>query len=198
MSRRLTEEDRELWDRVRRSAVPLRPAQAIPTLAPKPTPETKAEDRPARNVLADPIPGFRVGQAADHRRSDDLLPGLAESLGRMPLRMDAGAFGKLKRGKLRPEARIDLHGMTLAQAHPVLIAFLMDARARGKRLVLVITGKGRIDDREAPMPARAGRLRHDVPRWLSLPPLSSAVLQAAPAHRRHGGEGALYVYLRAP
>ncbi len=92
-----------------------------------------------------------------------------------------------------------LVGMTLAQAHPALVSFLLDARARGKRLVLVITGKGRAgEDWEAPMPARAGRLRHDVPRWLSLPPLSSAVLQVAPAHRRHGGEGALYVYLRAP
>ncbi len=46
--------------------------------------------------------------------------------------------------------------------------------------------------------ARAGRLRHDVPRWLALPPLSAHVLQVAAAHRRHGGEGALYVYLRAP
>ena len=196
MSRRLSEEDRELWDRVRRSAVPLKPVQAIPSPAPRP--EVRTENSSAKNFLADPIPSFRLGQAADHRRSDDLLPGLAESLGRMPLRMDAGAFGKLKRGKLKPEARIDLHGMTLAQAHPALIAFLMDARARGKRLVLVITGKGRVNDWEAPMPARAGRLRHDVPRWLSLPPLGSVVLQVAPAHRRHGGEGALYVYLRAP
>jgi DNA-nicking Smr family endonuclease len=144
------------------------------------------------------LPSFRIGQAADHRRSDDLLPGLAESLGRAPLRMDAGTFAKLKRGKLRPEARIDLHGMTLAEAHPALIGFVLNARAAGKRLVLVITGKGRANDWEAPIPARAGRLRHDVPRWLSLPPLASAVLQVAPAHRRHGGEGALYVYLRAP
>ena len=145
-----------------------------------------------------PLAPFRVGQAADHRRSDDLLPGLAESLARLPLRMDAGTFGKLKKGKLRPDARIDLHGMTLAEAHPALTSFALNARAAGKRLVLVITGKGRPNDHDAPMPVRAGRLRHDVPRWLSLPPLSAAVLQVAPAHRRHGGEGALYVYLRAP
>jgi DNA-nicking Smr family endonuclease len=111
--------------------------------------------------------------------------------------MDAGAFGRMSKGKLRPEARIDLHGMTLAEAYPALASFLLDARARGRRLVLVITGKGRARDDLAPMPARAGRLRHDVPRWLALPPLAEHVLQVAPAHRRHGGEGALYVYLRA-
>ncbi|WP_368373065.1 Smr/MutS family protein [Rubellimicrobium arenae] len=133
----------------------------------------------------------------DHRRSDDLLPGLVESFARMPLRMDAGQFGRMKRGKLRPEARIDLHGMTLAEAHPALTSFILGSRAAGRRFVLVITGKGRVSDDLAPMPARAGRLRHDVPRWLMLPPLAGAVLQVAPAHQRHGGEGALYVYLRA-
>ncbi len=196
MSWRLSEEDRELWERVKGSAVPLRRAQPIPRRPPNvPAPTTSPMPAPA---APSPLAPFRVGQAADHRRSDDLLPGLAESLARLPLRMDAGTFGKLKKGKLRPEGRIDLHGMTLAQAHPALTGFILDARARGKRLVLVITGKGRPNDIDAPMPARAGRLRHDVPRWLSLPPLSSAVLQVAPAHRRHGGEGALYVYLRAP
>lgn len=116
---------------------------------------------------------------------------------RLPLRMDAAAFGRMSRGKLRPEARLDLHGLTLTQAHPALVGWILEQRARGRRLVLVITGKGRAsDDHFAPMPVRIGRLRHDVPRWLTLPPLAGAVLQVAPAHRRHGGEGALYVYLR--
>jgi len=33
-------------------------------------------------------------------------------------------------------------------------------------------------------------------KWLSSPPLAQAVLQVAPAHVSHGGEGAYYVYLR--
>ncbi len=202
MSRRLSDEDRELWERVKGSAVPLHARQAIPAPRPakaaaKPVPDAPPTFHPSAPAAPKPLAPFRVGQAADHRRGDDLLPGLAESLANLPLRMDAGRFGQLKKGKLRPEARIDLHGMTLAQAHPELIAFILDARGRGRRLVLVITGKGRPNDIDAPMPARAGRLRHDVPRWLSLPPLASHVLQVAPAHRRHGGEGALYVYLRA-
>ena len=194
MSRRLSSEDRELWERVKGSVVPMHRAQPIPAPAPKLPPPAGPKPAPA---AASPLPAFQVGQAVDHRRSNDLLPGLAESLGQGPLRMDAGTFGKMKRGRLKPEARIDLHGMTLAEAHPALISFVLGSRAKGRRFVLVITGKGRVNDDFAPMPARAGRLRHDVPRWLGLPPLAGAVLQVAPAHPRHGGEGALYVYLRA-
>ncbi len=197
MSRRLNPEDRELWERVKASARPLRPEPLLPRPAPRAGAEPPASPAP-RLVAPAFLAPFRVGQASDPRRANDVLPGLAESLGNLPLRMDAGAFGKMKRGKLRPEARIDLHGMTLAEAHPALVAFILASRAMGRRLVLVITGKGRLSDDLAPMPARAGRLRHDVPRWLMLPPLAGAVLQIAPAHRRHGGEGALYVYLRAP
>lgn len=192
MTRRLSPEDRELWERVKGSVVPLHPSQPIPAPAPKPAAVPLSGGAPVATISP-----FRVGQAVDHRRSDDLLPALAENLARMPLRMDAGTFGRMKRGKLKPEARIDLHGMTLAEAHPALVSFILGSRAKGRRFVLVITGKGRVADDLAPMPARAGRLRHDVPRWLALPPLAGAVLQVAPAHQRHGGEGALYVYLRA-
>ncbi|HRO15757.1 MAG TPA: Smr/MutS family protein, partial [Paracoccus sp. (in: a-proteobacteria)] len=96
--------------------------------------------------------------------------------------------------KLRPEARIDLHGMTLAVAKAELTGFILSAQSAGRRLVLVITGKGKGD--HGPLPTRAGALRHEVPHWLYMAPLAQAVLQIVPAHLRHGGEGAYYVWLR--
>jgi DNA-nicking Smr family endonuclease len=126
----------------------------------------------------------------------DLAPGPAEVLGRAPLQMDAKTHGKMTRGKLQPEARIDLHGMTLAEAHPELIRFILMAHAQGLRLVLVITGKGKRRDDGGPIPQRVGALRHQVPAWLHLAPLGPAVLQVTEAHQRHGGSGAYYVYLR--
>jgi DNA-nicking Smr family endonuclease len=110
--------------------------------------------------------------------------------------MDRKAFGQMKRGKLRPEAKIDLHGMTLDRAHPALTRFILSAQAQGKRLVLVVTGKGKERDDGGPIPVRFGVLRHQVPQWLSMPPLSSAILQITESHVRHGGGGAYYVYLR--
>jgi DNA-nicking Smr family endonuclease len=110
--------------------------------------------------------------------------------------MDAKAFGKMTRGKLSPEARIDLHGMTLAEAHPELIRFILSAHSNGLRLVLVITGKGKPGDDHGPIPRRTGVLRQQVPHWLRQPPLGSAILQVTEAHLRHGGSGACYIYLR--
>ena len=112
------------------------------------------------------------------------------------LQMDHKAFTRLKRGKLAPEARIDLHGMTLQQAHPELIGFILKSHAGGCRLVLVITGKGKAGQGEDIIPRRTGVLRQKVPQWLRLAPVSSAILEVTPAHVKHGGGGAFYVYLR--
>ena len=64
--------------------------------------------------------------------------------------------------------------------------------------MLVVTGKGgRKPVEDAPfMPERTGVLRHAVPLWLGQAPLAHMIVGIYPAHRNHGGEGALYVYLR--
>jgi DNA-nicking Smr family endonuclease len=124
------------------------------------------------------------------------MPFASANLRTAPLQMDAKAFGKMTRGKLLPEARIDLHGMTLSEAHPELIRFILNAHADGLRLVLVITGKGKRGDDTGPIPQRMGVLRHQVPIWLRQAPLGPTILQVAEAHLKHGGAGAYYVYLR--
>jgi DNA-nicking Smr family endonuclease len=144
-----------------------------------------------------PIAPFAIGEkAGTPRRPHDLALPMSAALGRAPVAMDHKAHRKLVRGKLSPEARIDLHGMTLADAHPALIRFIADAHARGLRLVLVITGKGKLREEYAPMPSRMGVLRHEVPHWLTSGALRPLVLQVTEAHRTHGGSGAYYVYLR--
>ncbi|MEP1518803.1 Smr/MutS family protein [Ascidiaceihabitans sp.] len=125
-------------------------------------------------------------------------PSVSDDLRSAPLQMDRKAFDQMKRGKIRPEGRIDLHGMTLDRAHPALTRFILSAHSSGKRLVLVITGKGKSRDDGGPIPVRFGVLRHQVPQWLGMQPLSSAVMQITQAHDRHGGGGAYYVYLRKP
>ncbi|HVL20126.1 MAG TPA: Smr/MutS family protein [Amaricoccus sp.] len=123
------------------------------------------------------------------------LPDPHGALERAHPHMDRRRFDKLRRGKLDPEARIDLHGMTSERAHAALGGFIRDAFARELRLVLVITGKGRPDE-AAVGPRRHGILRHSLPHWLTAPPLGGMILQVTGAHQRHGGAGAFYVYLR--
>jgi len=100
---------------------------------------------------------------------------------------------RLKRGQLAIEARLDLHGMTQAEAHRALAGFVAKSHAAGKRVLLVITGKGTPPGAEGPP---SGVLRRNVPRWLAEPALRPLVLATAAALRRDGGDGALYLLLR--
>ena len=84
-------------------------------------------------------------------------------------------------------ARIDLHGMDQDRARATLEVFVHRAWEEGFRAVLVITGKGTMGD---------GVLRRRTPEWLAAPILREAVAGISEAHRRHGGEGALYVALK--
>ncbi|MEL6172135.1 MAG: Smr/MutS family protein [Pseudomonadota bacterium] len=191
MSRRkLTPDELELWQRVTSTTRRLHlqeNAKEMPFVQPKPTPAKQ----PA------PLKKFSVGQnTAPGKEPLSGATFVPDTLASSTIQMDLKKHGQLKRGKLDPEARIDLHGMTLARAQPKLTGFIMDSHAKGKRLVLVITGKGKDRDEGGPIPMRQGVLRHAVPQWLAAPPLSKLVLQITQAHGRHGGGGAYYVYLR--
>jgi len=189
--RRLRPDEVELWRQIAATTDRLHPElprAEEPIARPKPKPHKTPKPR-----LAD----FMVGQAARLAPPEhDLKPALADQLRGAPVAMDNKAFTRMKRGKLVPEGRIDLHGMTMDRAHPALTAFILRAQAGGKRLVLVITGKGRDRDAGGPIPIPRGILKHQVPQWLSMPPLAQAVLQITEAHVSHGGAGAYYVYLR--
>ena len=130
------------------------------------------------------------------KTSVTLAPSLPDQLRKAPVQMDRKAFAKMTKGKMHPEGRLDLHGMTLDRAHGALSRFIISSHGSGRRLVLVITGKGKDRDEGGPIPVRYGVLRHQVPQWLNAPPLSSMVTQVTPAHVSHGGSGAYYVYLR--
>ncbi len=186
--RGLHAEERELWTKVAATARALHPDRPE-----RPLPEPVTAPKRPQTLLA----AFRLGQKARPvSPSHDLAPAPPDHLAAQPLRMDHKTYDRMRRGKLAPEARIDLHGMALAEAHPALIGFVLNAHGRGQRLVLVITGKGKRRDDGGPIPERIGVLRHQVPHWLAQPPLGSAILQVTPASQRHGGTGAYYVYLR--
>lgn len=189
-SKPLSEQDKDLWSRVAKTATPMHNRLNLNEAAQSKTPKKRAMQHPA-------IANFHVGMRAPHQpKPHDLKPDIRQEVAASPLRMDRKSFQTMKRGKLMPEGRIDLHGMTLAQAHPALVSFIMSAFSDGKRLVLVITGKGKLRDEGGPMPARFGVLRHQVPEWLRMPPVSNCILQISEAHLKHGGAGAYYVYLK--
>ena len=99
----------------------------------------------------------------------------------------------LGRGKLVPQASLDLHGMTLAAAERAVSRFLDQATAQNLRIVLIVTGKGvRLDGGRM----LGGRIRTEILGWLNRADNRARVRGVRPAHPRHGGSGAFYVLLR--
>jgi DNA-nicking Smr family endonuclease len=105
-----------------------------------------------------------------------------------PAHLGRRAKQRVARGRDPIDGRLDLHGLTQAEAHDALLRFLHTAQTRGARLVMVITGKGRS--------GQGGVLKRQVPLWLVLPQFRAMVIGYDEAHQRHGGEGALYLRLR--
>ncbi|HEY4941088.1 MAG TPA: Smr/MutS family protein [Rhizomicrobium sp.] len=121
--------------------------------------------------------------------------------------LDGRTDERLRRGTLAPDARLDLHGLTEREAHNSLLLFLRTAQMRACKLVLVVTGKGARRDAVATTAPDApfdmelhtrprGVLKSAVPRWLKEREFAGLVAGTRDAHRKHGGEGAIYIYLR--
>jgi DNA-nicking Smr family endonuclease len=184
--RHLTAEEERLWTAVARSVRPLRAK-----LTTKPTAKSSAallaKAAPSKPQSAKPnVTKPNVAKHVEH------APQPVAPKTKPPSHAKAFALRErrqLARGKAEIGGRIDLHGMTQAEAHDALQRFLRRAQAEGAKFVLVITGKG------GPGGDR-GVLRRQVPLWLALPELRTCVLGFDVAHVGHGGEGALYVRLR--
>lgn len=163
----LSSEDRALWKKVTDSVDPLittRDKSAEPERATRPPPLPPPQIRPKQKP---PLPSSpqAPGKGLDRRSSE-----------------------KFRRGKLPIDGRLDLHGMTVGRAHARLDSFIAQSCALGRRVLLVITGKGRDGGQ--------GILRREVPIWLSEGENRNRVLSVHRAQPRDGGDGALYVLLR--
>jgi DNA-nicking Smr family endonuclease len=169
----LSQDERVLWGSVTRSIAPLRAGAP-----PEPEAEIAEAARPAPAKRA-PVPGPQSATPAP--------PPLAP-LGRR-------TRTRVARGKEAIDGRLDLHGLTQAQAHSALLHFLRAAGARGAKLVLVITGKGS-RNLGARGDGERGVLKRQVPQWLALPEFRALVVGFEDAHVAHGGEGAIYVRIR--
>ncbi|MEM8826236.1 MAG: Smr/MutS family protein [Pseudomonadota bacterium] len=105
--------------------------------------------------------------------------------------LDGSWDRRVRKGQIRPDRTIDLHGLTSDGAYHRLVQAVGDASRAGLRTLLVITGKPRGSD-EAPR----GIIAKSLPVWLETPQLRPFVAATRRAHPKHGGAGAVYVVLR--
>ncbi|OIO01987.1 MAG: DNA mismatch repair protein MutS [Desulfovibrionaceae bacterium CG1_02_65_16] len=115
--------------------------------------------------------------------SDEYMHGYVRGL-------DSKIFQQLKAGRLSAEGHLDLHGQNADQALDSLLFFMRESYLAGRRMVLVIPGRGKNS------PRGLGILRQELQTWLTREPLRRIVLAFCTAQPRDGGAGAIYVLLR--
>jgi DNA-nicking Smr family endonuclease len=176
--RRLSTDERSLWQGVTRSIAPLpkRRARPVDDIDPSPSPDVKAKPKPKAMPKTLPVPM-------------PVLPRPGARLEPAPAPLGRKARRRLARGADSIDDRLDLHGMTQARAHDALLGFLRRSRGEGAKVVLVITGKGDAT-------GERGVLKRQVPMWLRLPEFRELVAGFETAGIGHGGEGAMYVRVR--
>ena len=174
------------WRLVAETVTPLRRNRRLPA-ASRPDPAPAGEKAPEAPGVVPAAAGRPPAPEPPPPRPPANQPGPAD--------LDQHKYGgisradakRIKSGKVPIDGRIDLHGLSLAQAENSLKRFVLSAAGGGDRTVLVVTGKGR---------GGTGVIRKHLPVWLNQPPLRSLVVAYGQAQRRDGGSGAYYVRLR--
>ena len=181
--RDLTSEEKSLWRRTTRDVSPMKnPSDDI--LPPQKTPVFSKPNKMVEDKLRQYATPANYG--VTNHGLDPFKAG------------DPRVDRHVRRGRTPIDATIDLHGHTQVTARKTLLAFLINARLSDKRCVLVITGKGA--SAAGGLPSRGmgtGVLRARLGDWLREEAFRALVVRASPAHPKHGGGGAFYVFLKA-
>jgi DNA-nicking Smr family endonuclease len=176
--RRLTPEEKKLWELIARDASPLHPKQG------EEPEEEDVEPPPARPLIR------------SYKDKKKPLPPVSPKIVEKSLvqgalaDIDRNTAERFRRGDYPIDATLDLHGLTRDKAHRMLNFFILHHYERGSRCLLVITGKGSRGEEQR------GVLREQLPKWLDQPELRPLILALATARPKHGGTGAFYVLLK--
>tara|TARA_B100001146_G_C16078972_1_gene389762 strand:- start:5 stop:448 length:444 start_codon:yes stop_codon:yes gene_type:complete len=91
------------------------------------------------------------------------------------------------KGNVFIEKKLDLHGFNQVDAKNLLEDFINQSIENGKRLILIITGKGKEGE---------GVIKNNIISWLNNKSLRNKILAVNHASKKHGGSGAIYILLR--
>ena len=194
--RGLSDAEAAAWEKLAATVEPLHPnprgrnagkgATASPA---KPATSAPASPRPAPAIrraapTAPPAPPA-TGRADVPRAPRSLAPG----------HLDSHWDKRLKAGEITPDVTLDLHDHGLDAAYARLMDGMEQAIGIGARVVLVVAGRSRPVD-PADRSTRRGAIRAKILDWLAASAHGSAIAAIRKAHRRHGGDGAIYIVLR--
>ena len=95
--------------------------------------------------------------------------------------------------------KLDLHGFSLNDANKIVRKFIIDSSNIGCKKVLIITGKGlRSKVYNNPyLSEKMNVLKNSIPDFINNDAdLSSLIIKTSKADKKHGGDGAFYIFLK--
>ncbi|MGV6802009.1 MAG: Smr/MutS family protein [bacterium] len=183
MPRRLSDEEKRLWQRVTKDVKP----SALVSSENDNLPSARDQISPAAARLkpASPARSNRAPRSA----AVPQRPTVSAT------HIDPARLRRVRRGRQEIDASLDLHGLTQEQAFSTLRRFIAEAIRRRLSTILIITGKGRPQTATPLHEPGRGILRHRFLHW-SENHFKEEIIGIAQAHPKHGGAGAFYVFLR--
>ncbi len=186
MARRLDPDENALWKKVAATVKPLAKPKA--PLAPTAPPTIRPPAPTPRSAAAPAAPVRPATKLPPPRRTHSAAT------------LDGHWDRRLRKGLVRPDLSIDLHGHSLASAQALLDDAIGRALLRGARVLLVVAGRLRPGADRLPVmhgdPRPRGAIRASLPDWLAYSPHADQIVALRPANVSHGGAGAVYVILR--
>jgi len=177
MTKKISNEDKALFREATSGVSPHKSEPRLQTqrkpISPRPRQRERDEQQVLVDMLSDPV------DLADLEIADELhfsRNGIQHKV-----------LKQLRRGEMRVEAELDLHGYTKVEARLAIIEFLQDCHLHFFRCVRIIHGKGYGSVSNRPI------LKQYVNHWLRQ---RSDVLAFSSARPVDGGTGAIYVLLK--
>lgn len=182
-------EEQDLWDHMMRDVTPL--------VKPLSAPSSNQDKKPPAPKAERPIPRPQKGHTQKPQKQATHHTQPAPRSAPQDPQLDHRTEGRLRKGKIKIDQTLDLHGLNQVEAHASLTQTVKTAYHHGMRCLLIITGKGNKDRHHNPFSSgHRGVLKQRVPQWLEQEPLKSMILKSQTARPQHGGEGAMYLYIK--
>ena len=108
----------------------------------------------------------------------------------------------LKKGRVRIDKKIDLHGFSLLDAEDIVKNTIINCYKKNMRCILFVTGKGvhkvlqkHNNETQAPK-LYYGKIKNSIISWVNNDDVKKYILTYQDAGIEHGGDGAIFIYLR--
>ncbi|HEY1097201.1 MAG TPA: Smr/MutS family protein [Alphaproteobacteria bacterium] len=163
----VTAEDEALWHRIADTIKPL-PGKQKDIVPPAP-PKIKKK-KTDMIAVAEPVPVAKTTAPLSWADSEHVTRGDKK---------------RIKQGVLKPTARLDLHGYTVARAEKAIPAFLQKSCRDGHLWVEIITGHGRMKGDDDGV--EKGVLKRMLPQWLEKPLNRPWIKRVLDAPQSRGG-----------